>query len=325
MESSVFFCLFPHCYIVKGKNNDIVYNSQRSTITYITRDVTDLIEMFNKYSILEVGKRYADDRLKLDNIISFLFSKKLIFKRDKIDDFPIISLKYDTPEYISYLVIEYSDFYNLKLVVNSINRLLVKYLEVRIIPEYATNINEQQLIDIFEILAQSTLRSIQIVVDYSLHKLINTILKKIKNNKVCKVIYFNSELYKIVERSDLEIVYLNHNYEYILYYNNNYNNNIILSFNHFIESHTYNSYYNKRMAINRYGIIKNCLKNDREYGSIKNNNLLDIAKSEKFQELWFASVDKIIDLKDNALRYNMYITNNLEKVVNSEYYKLKND
>lgn len=48
-------------------------------------------------------------------------------------------------------------------------------------------------------------------------------------------------------------------------------------------------------------------------------------RTNKYQELWFASVDKIIDLKDNALRYNMYITNNLEKLVNSEYYKLTND
>ena len=44
---------------------------------------------------------------------------------------------------------------------------------------------------------------------------------------------------------------------------------------------------------------------------------------KKFRILWFASSDKIIDIKDNPMRYNMYVTNQLRKEENGLYSIIK--
>lgn len=78
-------------------------------------------------------------------------------------------------------------------------------------------------------------------------------------------------------------------------------------------SHSYNPYYYKRVCIDENGNIKNCLKNEKVTGNVNMDNIVEVTRQREFQELWFASCDKIIDIKDNPLRYNMYVTNQLKK------------
>lgn len=48
----------------------------------------------------------------------------------------------------------------------------------------------------------------------------------------------------------------------------------------------------------------------------KNIDILSIINSCDFQYLWKCTCDRIIEIKDNPLRYNMYVTNNLREVGN---------
>ena len=46
---------------------------------------------------------------------------------------------------------------------------------------------------------------------------------------------------------------------------------------------------------------------------------MQVIHQEDFRELWSVSCDKIIDIKDNPMRYNMYVTNQLKKEKNGFY------
>lgn len=95
--------------------------------------------------------------------------------------------------------------------------------------------------------------------------------------------------------------------------------NYILDFQYFILSHSYNPYYYKRLCIDENGSIKNCLKSKRCFGNVKKDDIMQVVQQEDFRELWSVSCDKIIDIKDNPMRYNMYVTNQLKKEQNGFY------
>lgn len=47
----------------------------------------------------------------------------------------------------------------------------------------------------------------------------------------------------------------------------------------------------------------------------------DVINFTKFTEFWYANHDKILNIKDRELRYNMIICNDLEKQ-NNGYFKI---
>ena len=84
-------------------------------------------------------------------------------------------------------------------------------------------------------------------------------------------------------------------------------------------SHTYNPYYYKRLCVNEDGYFMNCLKCEKHFGNINNDNVLDVVNNKEFRELWYASYDKVKEIRDNPMRYNMYLTNCLRKEKNGLY------
>jgi len=88
---------------------------------------------------------------------------------------------------------------------------------------------------------------------------------------------------------------------------------LINNIEYYYECQKYNPYYNKKVSIASNGQINNCIKNKAVFGNIKDDSILDIVTSKKFQEFWNVTHDQIIDIQMSELRYNYIITNDLEK------------
>lgn len=317
-ELESYYSIYPHCFIVRGKEQSIVYNSQRCDITFISNDIVELIEQFQILSIAELEKLYKNCWEDYCGIVNFLKSKKLLFIKSEKDIFPDINLEYSVPEHITYMVVEYSQKIDFCKILTSIEQLLVKYIEIRFI----SLLSKQDIEDLKKYMAMlsiSPIKSIQIISDYNNQREIMNLLDCSDFPKVISLIFYDSPNNRCCSFEGKSIEYTKVDYDSIRKFNNDFNKNLILAFPFFLEAKNYNTYYNKRVCIDKDGNIKNCLKQSNFFGNIRVDNLRDIVSRKDFQELWFASPDKIVDVKDNSLRYNMYITNDLSPIGNGLY------
>jgi hypothetical protein len=317
MTTNRFYQLYPHCFLVKGKKLSVVYNTQRNSITYITHDVVELIELFNEYSEAELIEIYSQSKTNYIETIGFLKKENLIYSRESKDVFPEIEPIYESPEIISHCVIEFSNQYNYQKIIVLINKLLIKYLEIRVLGEISDD-----FLDFLSSLDRTTLRSIQLIINISENIKIQKYIKEKEAHKIISIIYYQSSSNKIVCKYNRNIIYTSDSMDVIKNKNNDYLKNIVLSLQYFLEAKTKNPYYNKRLCINKEGDIMNCLKNNEKFGNINHDNVEEIVRSEQFQKLWNVTHDAIIDVRDNPLRYNMLITNTLE-MIEPDVYKIR--
>lgn len=310
MEKNYRYSIYPHCFIVQGRDCNAIFNSQHADITFVSDDILELIKQFELKSIEELMDLYQDCLDDFKSIISFLLSKKILFIRRCEDVFQNINLEYISPEYITNMVVEYSEDYNFEKLLEDIDTVLVKYLEIRLVSALSDNaVND--ILKFMYTINTLPVKSVQIISDYVNQAQLLELAKLDNFNKVVNLIFYNSPINRNSTINKKNIEYVKLDYESVRNYNNDFKKNLILDLAFFIEANNYNTYYNKRVCIDRNGNIKNCLKNEKIFGNINIDNLLDVIHRNDFQELWFVGPDKIIDVRDSALRYNMFITNNL--------------
>lgn len=71
----------------------------------------------------------------------------------------------------------------------------------------------------------------------------------------------------------------------------------------FIEAHICNTCLNRKISIDRQGVVKNCPLMEQNFGNIKDYSVREIVDIPGFQDLWTISKDKIDVCKDCEYRY----------------------
>ncbi len=317
MTNNLHYFIFPYCFIVTGSTSSIIYNAQKSTITYITDSIISLINLFGDYSISEIERIYSDQLDLLQETISYFKDKGIIGVKQKTDIFPNIDFNYSSPEHIKHMVIEYSHQYNSNAALSMINKLLVKFLEIRI-PEMIT---AQEIEYVLSQIYNSTIKSTQLVANYKQKNLFYNICKNKEADIISSIIFYGAPFSRSKTFGGKYFHYVKSSYNELCTSNNNYAKNCIFDLKYFILAHSFNPYYYKRLCIDKFGNIKNCLKNNQTFGNImdKDMNILSIINSSSYRQLWKCTADRIIEIKDNPLRYNMYVTNNLREIGNGLY------
>lgn len=314
MNSHTKYCLFPYCFIVKGKERNIIYDSQFKKIIFLPIDIIEIIEQIGTLTPSEICDKKNISEQELHNIFFYLQENSIIFAKNQIDTFYPLNTEFYSSEHISHIVWEYSDKYEINdLVISSINKLCVKYLEIRITDEIDVEIFSNNYL---KYIFNSTLKSVQIISDIVNIKKIDKILDEEYAKKILNVIYYNSTFEKIERKSNRTKVFKKCNYKYIKEFNNEYDKNIILDLSYFTKAQHYNPYYYARLCISKEGDIMNCLKNKQKFGNVLKDNLFDVINKREFKEFWYAKPDNILEIKDNPLRYNMFLTNDLNKLSN---------
>ena len=94
---------------------------------------------------------------------------------------------------------------------------------------------------------------------------------------------------------------------------------LIVNKEFFLESLEHNPYYNRKVSIDENGNVKNAIEHEKSFGKVGQEALSKIVEREDFQELWYASNDKVEDVMDWELRYCWFNTHPLEKLDNGNY------
>lgn len=322
MKKTEYFKLFSHNIPVKGKEKSAIYNLQRSDIKFIPNSLHDVLEKMEYQSIIDLRNEFSqEEQTTFDSYVDFLLSNDFGFITSDIEEYPKMPLDWRTPNTINTAVIEY-DFntsnYDLEDVFTQLDNFLCPHLEIRL---KVRNSNDIEIVS--KLTEGLVFRSIGLIIAYheSIKENIDNIFNG--NEKFEYVVIHNCPepgLYS--EQFKDRVNYITENVYDGLHEKHFPQDNYIVSVKYFSESQEYHTYYNKRVCIDWYGNIKNCLLHQNNFGNINDSLLKDVIADPDFKELWTVHPDRVIDYKEDELRYCKFYTQDLERV-DDYYYKVK--
>lgn len=314
LQMNNYFKLFAFCKAVRGKEKSIVCNLQKAKIKFIPNSMYEVILLLESKPFDEVKSMFTDEHLNtFIEYIDFLLKNNLGFFTTEPERFPALNENWNTPEFINNAIFEYRfTNYDILQVIEQLNNLLCKHVELRIIDYAKANFGE--LSDILQKFEDTTIRSISLIFS-DCQNISDADIKLLiaKTKKISALIFYSASLQKTTIDDDVAIQYIQEDFavikskEFPI-------DKYIINIDYFMEALQFNPYYNKKICISEEGNIKNCLKHQAHFGNISTSDMQQIIQGNQFQKLWFASHDKIIDIKDSELRYNILISNNLKEV-----------
>lgn len=300
---------------VHGKNHSAIYNLQKGKIYTIPNSLFEIIQETETKSLQEIKNHYqGDDQSTLNEYIEFLIHQKIGFLTKEPERFPNLSLEWRSPEIINNAIIEHAENYDIKSVLTQLDHLGCKHIELRILSDLST----KKWSSLLKETEGKIFRSISILVAYySLltRDVVDNLYQKFK--KIQSIVIYRSP-HSLTDISSSSIKFINKDLSEIFlqeYPKDKY----IVNIPFFTEAQQHNPYYNRKVCIDKNGDIKNSLLLARSFGKIQETTLQDIINQASFQELWYASADKINEMKDSPFRYCQMVTSELVKLPDGNY------
>lgn len=309
--------IFSFCKVIEGKENAIICDFQKKNIKYVPSSMVEVIKMLTTLPYAEVENTFSDQKYIFESYVNLLLVEKFAFFSDLRDEFTPISDTWESPQVINNAIIEYQfENYNITHLIEQLDDLNCQFLEIRFL-----DCGKEKLASIEEILQYCddlVLRSIKIYIPYISQKVSLQIYHRLKKfKKLEAMVFYGSDRTK-ANYALQNILFTKKDMEYIRKKNFD-DTDLIIDFEYYRESLQYNPYYNKKIGIDYLGNVKNCLKNEAVFGNVNKNNIIQILKETDIKELWHVSHDMILGLKDDELRYNRLISNNLRKTSEGLY------
>ncbi|MDP2540237.1 grasp-with-spasm system SPASM domain peptide maturase [Tenacibaculum discolor] len=308
-NSNKYVRMFSNCIPVLGKDKSVIYDLQRKQMFNIPNDLYSFIQLFEEYTISEIFELCGKDNEQVvEEYLQFLTNKELTFLIDKeeLELFPKLSMKWTFPAKISNAIIEISEItYPLfEKILAYLTALGCEYLYLKIDAPKSFLLMK----DIMEKLTISSIFSVVFETPFNEGKKITDYEQLIVENKRIETIFLLSDEQLKTSSSKILITspkqFVNKK-EYF------FKINISL----FTESQKYNTYFNKKIFINKEGGVLNAPETEELFGNItrlKLKELEAVVDSEQFQKYWSVNKDVIDECKDCELRY-MCVDNRVPK------------
>jgi len=296
------------CPAVKGNKRSIIYDLSRNNFKFIPNDLFFLLNKYSYKSINDIKKDYPKENHEIINeYLKVLLDNEYIFFCDKDETkfFPKIDFQFKKPNKISNAIICISKhtFNSVQKIIRQLEDLNCKYIQL-IFYDFLNLENINKILSYFD---KSIINAIDLY--FSICTLsVEAILNTVKSNlRIRSFVIFNSTENKIITPKNKKNGIIAYNssditlneLDLIVNIKNYFNVNIEL----FSEAQKYNTYYNKKISIDYYGNIKNCISNEKNFGNISNNKFSNIIENKDFNYLWDINKDNIEICKDCEFRY----------------------
>ncbi|MCU7618503.1 grasp-with-spasm system SPASM domain peptide maturase [Chryseobacterium sp. PBS4-4] len=304
-----FFKLFPNCLITIGKINAVIHDLERNSSELIPVDFAKIIlELDNKIPVTKVIENYNEDEKEiiLKNIEYFIAKDYGIYcSAEMFSLFPKMSTSFEEPNTISNAVVELSSITRktLKKIFTNIVEMgcfdicLVSYEEI----------HEEEFLNIIDVINIDRIKSLEITSKW--HDQINdTFFQKINkiDSSIYKLSFFSAPFdnyFKFDENIFFEREFSTQNITSFKYCGKVEKKYLFTDMSKYLEAKNYNSCLHKKIAVDKYGNIRNCPSMPQSFGNI-NNITLDAALQHKdFKKYWKLGKDKIEVCKDCEFRY----------------------
>ncbi|WP_413513787.1 hypothetical protein [Myroides odoratus] len=306
----MYFLLFSHNVIVSGKEKSAIYDLQHARILYIPNVFVAILEELKTNPIDLVKKtKFSNNSFLLDAYLKKLVDNRMGHFVNQIEDFPELDFEYYFPGTIHSALLETNlKNYNIFKVIDTLDLLGCRHVELRL---NISIINIETLKNALSIWENNLLQSIDLYLEHEKSISKEIILELYRTfNKINSIVIVNSPIDALLQEKQICLQKCS---LVVLDEKGLKNKKLILDLRYYSESLKYNTNYNNKVRIDIEGNIKNTLFDQRIYGNVKSDVLLDIIESEEFQQFWRITVDNIEELKDSPLRHAIFSPNAMEK------------
>lgn len=254
----------------------------------------------------EVSSKYKDDKNKIQIIYDFIefLKKNELDQYDMPNEFCSINLDLISPHIISNSIIELckDNLVYIKNIAEELSRLLCETVSLI----YYKDSDLETIINSARHFLDLSFRNIEICIEYDMLFDERSIEKLIKEIPLCsRIIITKSYFKKMVNfHNKIPIIYTTSDIicqigEKI----NDFSKFAFATLQMYIESLKYNNCLYKKVSIDKFGNIKNCLLSNESFGNIKDSKIGDVVLSAEFQKYWNINKDQIEGCSDCELRY----------------------
>ncbi len=307
--------LFAHNKLVRGKDKSCIYDLQNNDVVLIPNIFGEIIRDCAEKTIADVQRQYApDDPEVFNQYVQFIITKNLGFTTEEPHLFAPLDTSWNQPHHIQNGMLEYrkDSPFDFAQVVGQLDDLLCRQLELRLDLGDKT---VAEILELLRILNGKVFRNITLFLKFNPSMTAEKVAELYNSiPKIGFLIVFNSPVKEDVAGCGGKVIFTTQKMEDFPFEGQgDYKNKYIVNITYFMEALQFNPYYNRKVAIDYLGNIKNDLKLEKSFGDIQHSILKEIVDGQDFQELWFASPDKIAGIKDSPLRYCMHLPFELKK------------
>ncbi len=311
----MYFTLYSDKIPVGGKDKSAVCDLERKRYTFIPNALHEILTRFQDRSVKELGALYkAPQRIR--SYFNFLEQEGHGFYTKEPERYPRIPLKWDRPEALIGAEIQVADRFedhHLKAL-DELERTQCKHVEITALDPLPA----EEIESLFTLFSGSGFRTIDLLLSFQASHPIDRTLRLKKLTPEFNILVFYDAPKRIGNTGD-HIFWTPKGLDELKSREDPPFHRLILNKEFFLESLEHNPYYNRKVSIDEEGFVKNAMEQERNFGRIGEDALDKIIQREDFRELWFASNDKVEDVKDWELRYCWFNTHPMEKLENGNY------
>ncbi len=306
-EPNKYFRLFAHCIPVKGAARATICDLQRQHFHFIPNVLYDILTDVPKTYNEVIAYCGEENREVLEEYYSFLQEHEYgyWFDKEELDLFPPMSMDWRQPFMVSNCILDYdaSSHYDIKAVIQQLDALGCTALQLR----FFAKMPKQLITDVLQCMDNSMIRTVDILLPYSteftnedIDKLVEQYLrigtftiynapysqfKESLNDKMSRVIYTVENINSETHCGAVQSFYF------------------VVNTNLFTESQHHNNCLNRKIGVDKSGLIKNCPSMTESFGHISNVSLDSVLQQQDFKKKWNITKDTVEVCRDCEFRY----------------------
>lgn len=304
-DKTLYFRFWANCILVKGYKRGIVYDLQRGRSIFVSRLFCDSYETYKGEAVNAISRnKLFDDRKGYLKMLDFFIKNDFGILTDDVDTLPDLSMEYDSPFWVTNLILETDSDRNPERMFSVIDKAAKGHVQAIQINDYG-HITLAQLKQIEHVISNSPLHYINIFTFYERSYSQKQLAFLHNNNRFRNLTFMGAPRKRSFANQELGLVNIQYSKDIVDYGNCGNVRNDLFVFNQpfFIEAHSRNTCLNRKVCIDRDGSIRNCPLMNESFGNIDDFSFRQVVDLPGFQALWNLSKDDIDVCKDCEFRY----------------------
>jgi SPASM domain peptide maturase of grasp-with-spasm system len=304
-DEHLYLQLFADCIAVKGSVRSIIYDLGRCSYKIVPNDLLKVLQRCSLKSLSEViADLDAKDKKTAKEYVNFLIKNELGFlcTKNEKEMFPKLPLNWDVPSTIANATIEVDNrnFKNLHHYILELQKFNCYFFSLN----FHNDISTAAFIETINSFRNSDLYSLSIAIPHTIlsDKIINEITKlHYILNVVCYnapaddvLRYSNDGRIKLITKALTKKLPATHIPSFTV------------NISHFTEAQKFNTFYNRKIYIDRYGNVRNSVF-AQKHGKLNKNethqHIKRIINSKAYNYLYNVKKDIVKTCKDCEYRY----------------------
>lgn len=308
-----YLSVFSNCFLTKGVSRSLIFDYQREDLFFISNLHYDFLSQCKSSPFKEVEIEFNDliEESELQEFISFGLENELFFWTNTPDFFPDVEVHFEHPSLITNAIIDIdkTSKHNYTQIFEQLESVGCKDVQVRFYSE-ETYENIVTIIELsrLNMHGQSIELILKNTIELTDERLFDLTQKFIFIKSIVVHSAEKNELFKInshAMRSGMgNILFTKQRIDSSshcgIIHSAGFNYNNISAY---MEAKNFNSCLNKKIGIDVDGSVKNCPSQEKSYGSVVTDSILEICLSNKFQEVWSINKDQVKICSDCEFKY----------------------